>query len=120
MAKKEVDIEKEVERLSRKSNIKMRKTEYSYFGLTKDGYGSPVFLCSTNDHHERDIGWRHYIEGSPYNFADELPLWKMALEAVEKEFGDSEEDIKAKERKAKRQTHFICSVSIFFWINDTM
>ncbi len=30
MAKKEVDIEKEVERLSRKSNIKMRKTEYSY------------------------------------------------------------------------------------------
>lgn len=30
MANKEVDIEKEVERLSRKSNIKMRKTEYSY------------------------------------------------------------------------------------------
>lgn len=30
MTKKEVDIEKEVERLSRKSNIKMRKTEYSY------------------------------------------------------------------------------------------
>ena len=30
MPKKEVDIEKEVERLSRKSNIKMRKTEYSY------------------------------------------------------------------------------------------
>lgn len=30
MAKKEVDIEREVERLARKSNINIRKTEYSF------------------------------------------------------------------------------------------
>ncbi len=30
MARKEVDIEEEVERLARKSNFKMRKTEYSF------------------------------------------------------------------------------------------
>ena len=30
MAKKEVDIEKEVERIARKSNFNMRKSEYSF------------------------------------------------------------------------------------------
>lgn len=30
MAKKEMDIEKEVERIARKSNFNMRKTEYSF------------------------------------------------------------------------------------------
>lgn len=30
MAKKEVDIEKEVERLARKSNINIKKSEYSF------------------------------------------------------------------------------------------
>lgn len=30
MAKKEVDIEEEVQRLARKSNINIKKTEYSY------------------------------------------------------------------------------------------
>ncbi|MDO5815347.1 MAG: hypothetical protein Q4Q18_06895 [Methanobrevibacter sp.] len=30
MAKKEVDIDKEVERLARKSNVNMKKSEYSF------------------------------------------------------------------------------------------
>ena len=83
-----------------------RNIEYSYFVLPDYDRLKPVVFCSTwADKYDRYTGSYHFVAGSPYNFSDELPLWKMALEAVEKEFGDSEEDIKAKEKKAKRQEY---------------
>ena len=33
MAKKEIDIDEEIERIARKSNFRIRKTEYSYVQL---------------------------------------------------------------------------------------
>ena len=83
-----------------------RDIEYSYFVLTDYSALKPLAFCSTlATEHDRYTGSSHSIAGNSYNFPDELPLWKMALEAVEKEFGESEEDIKAKEKKAKRQEY---------------
>ena len=82
-----------------------KKIEYSYFVLTDDDYLKPLAFCSTRaERYSYGSGWQHYVIGDD-NSPFKLPLWRLALEAVEKEFGESEEDIKAKEKKAKRQEY---------------
>ena len=81
------------------------KTTYAYFGITNRPE-SPLYLFSKErDYHLNGGGWDFYSLTASDPYQRELPIWEDALKAVEAKFGDSEEDIKAKEKKAKRQEY---------------
>lgn len=80
-------------------------SDWGYFGLTDDKDCSPIIVYTLEGIYERLIGRRNNWVGYKYNHADELPFWEAALKAVEEKYSETEEDLKAKERKAKRTAY---------------
>ena len=77
-------------------------SEWGYFGLLDDEQYKPVIVFSLTDYHDKWSGWNYEWIGSKYNFSEELPFWEEALKVVEQHYNESEEDIEAKDKKAKR------------------
>ena len=76
-------------------------SEWGYFGLLDDEQYKPVIVFSLTDYHDKWSGWNYEWIGSKYNFSEELPFWEEALKVVEQHYDESEEDIEAKDKKAK-------------------
>lgn len=77
-------------------------SKWGYFALTDDEDYKPVIVFSAKDYYDKWSGWYYAWVGSKYNFPQELSFWEAALKAVEEKYTESDDDIKAKERKAKR------------------
>lgn len=80
-------------------------SDWGYFGLTDDEKYSPVIVFSLESIYEKYVGWYNKWVGDRYNSSIDLPFWQAALKAVEEKYSESEEDIKAKEKKAKRTAY---------------
>ena len=80
-------------------------SDWGYFGLTDAEDYSPLLVYTLEGIYERLIGRQNYWVGGKYIYARDLPFWEAALKAVEEKYSESEEDIKAKETKAKRTAY---------------
>lgn len=75
---------------------------WGFAALSDDVLYAPCILISSERYKDDWAGWNFEHLGSEYNFPDTLFAWKEALKVIEDAFGDNEDEIKNKAKKARK------------------